>query len=46
MTSYGWSKLANVLFANALARRLADIQVFFVDIAHPGHVNTELARHS
>lgn len=44
-TRYGRSKLANVLFGKALARRLADTQVF-VNIAHPGVVNTELTRHS
>ncbi|GJJ74804.1 hypothetical protein EMPS_07162 [Entomortierella parvispora] len=42
---YGRSKLANILFAKALARRLADTQVF-VNVAHPGFVNTELARHT
>jgi len=45
MTRYGRSKLANVLFAKALARRLSDTQVF-VNIAHPGYVNTDLARRS
>lgn len=45
MTRYGRSKLANVLFAKALARRLADTEVR-VNIAHPGYVATELARHS
>lgn len=42
--SYGQSKTANVLFAVALQRRLADrgIDVFAV---HPGGINTNLGRH-
>ena len=42
---YGRSKLANVLFGKALARRLAETQVY-VNIVHPGYVATELARHT
>ena len=38
---YGRSKLANVLFAKALARRLAGEKVF-VNIAHPGFVSTAM----
>lgn len=40
---YGRSKLANVLFGKALARRLKGTQVY-CNIAHPGFVATELAR--
>ncbi|KFH63134.1 hypothetical protein MVEG_11171 [Podila verticillata NRRL 6337] len=40
---YGRSKLANLLFAKALARRLKDERVY-VNIAHPGYVATELNR--
>ncbi|KAI9235696.1 MAG: hypothetical protein BYD32DRAFT_370619 [Podila humilis] len=43
VTRYGRSKLANVLFAKALARRLAETQVY-VNIVHPGYVATEWAR--
>ncbi|KAG0045188.1 hypothetical protein BGZ83_009574 [Gryganskiella cystojenkinii] len=44
MTRYGRAKLANVLFANALARRLSKEQVY-VNTVHPGYVNnTELNR--
>ncbi|GJJ74807.1 hypothetical protein EMPS_07165 [Entomortierella parvispora] len=43
MNRYGRSKLANVLFANALARRLADTEVY-VNSLHPGAVSTELNR--
>lgn len=40
--AYGDSKLANVLFARALARRLpAGVEVFSV---HPGVINTNLSR--
>ncbi|KAI9239389.1 MAG: hypothetical protein BYD32DRAFT_411400 [Podila humilis] len=42
-TRYGRSKLANILFGKALARRLKDERVY-VNIAHPGFVATELAR--
>lgn len=42
---YGRSKLANILFAEALARRLANERVY-VNIAHPGFVDTELGRHA
>jgi NAD(P)-dependent dehydrogenase (short-subunit alcohol dehydrogenase family) len=41
---YGRSKLANVLFTNELAERMADKQVF-VNCLHPGGVATELSRH-
>ncbi|KAG0021602.1 hypothetical protein BGZ81_008845 [Podila clonocystis] len=40
---YGRSKLANLLFAKALARRLKDERVY-VNITHPGFVATELNR--
>ncbi|KAF9089257.1 hypothetical protein BGX29_012136 [Mortierella sp. GBA35] len=40
---YSRSKLANVLFAKALARRLANEKVW-VNIAHPGYVATNLGR--
>ncbi|KAG0367499.1 hypothetical protein BGX24_003201 [Mortierella sp. AD032] len=39
VTRYGRSKLANVLFAKALAR-------LYVNIVHPGYVATEWASHS
>lgn len=42
--AYNQSKLANVLFTNALARRLAGTGVT-VNAVHPGVVATELARH-
>ena len=42
--AYHKSKLANVLFAKALAKRLADTNVA-VNCLHPGLVNTELGRH-
>ncbi|KAG0304244.1 hypothetical protein BGZ98_005756 [Dissophora globulifera] len=45
MTRYGRSKLANVLFTKALARRVSNEQVY-VNAAHPGYVSTELIRHS
>ena len=45
VSRYGRSKLSNLLFGKALARRLADTQVY-VNIAHPGYVNTDLARRS
>ncbi|KAF9919700.1 hypothetical protein FBU30_010649 [Linnemannia zychae] len=38
---YGQSKLANVLFAKALARRLKDDQVW-VNIAHPGCTDAQI----
>jgi len=41
MVRYGRSKLANACFGLALARRLANEQVF-VNIAHPGVVSTEM----
>jgi NAD(P)-dependent dehydrogenase (short-subunit alcohol dehydrogenase family) len=42
-TAYNQSKLANVLFTKALARRLAGTKVT-VNAVHPGVVATELAR--
>lgn len=43
VTRYGRSKLANVLFAKALARRLVQEEVY-VNVVHPGYVLTELNR--
>ncbi|KAF9332760.1 Retinol dehydrogenase 14 [Podila minutissima] len=43
LTRYGRSKMANILFANALARRLAGSQVR-VNSIHPGVVDTRMAR--
>ncbi|KAG0081059.1 Retinol dehydrogenase 14 [Podila epicladia] len=43
MSRYGRSKLANILFANALARRLAGTQVR-VNSLHPGVVDTSMSR--
>ncbi|KAG0337692.1 hypothetical protein BG000_005102 [Podila horticola] len=43
MSRYGRSKLANILFANALARRLAGTQVR-VNSLHPGLVDTGMSR--
>ncbi|KAI8357601.1 hypothetical protein B0O80DRAFT_424608 [Mortierella sp. GBAus27b] len=45
VTRYGRSKLANILFGKALARRLANERVY-VNIVHPGAVDTELGRHA
>ncbi|KAF9425578.1 hypothetical protein BGZ94_007409 [Podila epigama] len=42
-TRYGRSKLANILFGKALARRLKDERVY-VNVVHPGFVDTELQR--
>ena len=42
--AYAQSKLANVLFANELAKRLAGTGVT-VNSLHPGIVDTELMRH-
>ena len=42
-TRYGRSKLANILFTKALARRLANERVY-VNAAHPGFVSTEWVR--
>ncbi|KAF9132464.1 hypothetical protein BGW39_000101 [Mortierella sp. 14UC] len=42
ITRYGQSKLANLLFGKALARRLANEKVF-VNVAHPGYVQSNLA---
>ncbi|KAG0003966.1 hypothetical protein BGZ80_007715 [Entomortierella chlamydospora] len=41
---YARSKLANILFTKALARRLENERVY-VNAVHPGYVLTELARH-
>lgn len=44
--AYGQSKLANVLFAQELARRLEDKKSsVLVNSIHPGGVDTELSRH-
>ncbi|KAF9368192.1 hypothetical protein CPC16_005594, partial [Podila verticillata] len=43
MTRYGRSKLANILFSNALARRLSGSEVR-VNSIHPGLVDTHMAR--
>ncbi|KAF9089261.1 hypothetical protein BGX29_012140 [Mortierella sp. GBA35] len=43
MARYGQSKLANVLFGKALARRLAKEKVY-VNVAHPGYCQSNLAR--
>ncbi|KZS88813.1 NAD(P)-binding protein [Sistotremastrum niveocremeum HHB9708] len=40
---YGQSKLANVLFAKALAKRLKDERIFSSAL-HPGNIRTELNR--
>ncbi|KAK3844473.1 MAG: hypothetical protein J3R72DRAFT_438125 [Linnemannia gamsii] len=42
MARYGQSKLANLLFGKALARRLAGEKVY-VNVAHPGYVQSNLA---
>ncbi|MCB9778580.1 MAG: SDR family NAD(P)-dependent oxidoreductase [Alphaproteobacteria bacterium] len=42
-TSYGQSKLANLLFARALSKRLPAGQV--ANAVHPGVINTNLGRH-
>ena len=44
MRAYGRSKLANVLFANELARRLRDKGVM-ANSLHPGAINTNLGRY-
>ncbi|KAF9429865.1 hypothetical protein BGZ76_001085 [Entomortierella beljakovae] len=44
-TPYAQSKAANILFANALARRLENDQVW-VNSLYPGIVYTEIARHT
>uniref|UniRef100_A0A7S4LM61 Uncharacterized protein n=1 Tax=Eutreptiella gymnastica TaxID=73025 RepID=A0A7S4LM61_9EUGL len=44
MMAYGQSKLANVLMAKALARRLEGRRVF-TNVCHPGVIVTELQRH-
>lgn len=43
MARYGRSKLCNVMFTKALARRLEKERVF-ANVAHPGTVRTEFAR--
>ncbi|KAF9089258.1 hypothetical protein BGX29_012137 [Mortierella sp. GBA35] len=43
VSRYARSKLANVLFGKALARRLANEKVW-VNVAHPGYVATNLSR--
>ena len=43
LNRYARSKLANVLFGKALARRLANEKVW-VNVAHPGYVATNLSR--
>lgn len=43
VTRYGRSKLANVLFTKALARRLSNEQVY-INACHPGVVATSLGR--
>ena len=40
---YGQSKLANILFARELSRRLAEHRIWSSSL-HPGNVNTELNR--
>ncbi|KAF9143109.1 hypothetical protein BGX30_001302 [Mortierella sp. GBA39] len=45
LNRYSRSKLANILFAKALARRLANERVY-VNVAHPGLVATEIGRSS
>ncbi|KAG0364845.1 hypothetical protein BC939DRAFT_498047 [Gamsiella multidivaricata] len=42
---YGRSKLANILFAKALARRLSNERVY-VNVAHPGYVNTNQIKYT
>lgn len=42
--AYGRSKLANILFARSLARRVYKKQIY-VNSAHPGLVTTELTRY-
>ncbi|KAG0042832.1 hypothetical protein BGZ83_012133 [Gryganskiella cystojenkinii] len=42
---YGRSKLSNILFGKALARRLKDEKVW-VNMPHPGFVYTDLARNN
>ncbi|KAF9165332.1 hypothetical protein DFQ26_000266 [Actinomortierella ambigua] len=43
-TRYGRSKLANILFAQELAKRLAAEKVY-VNVCHPGYVNSDLYRY-
>lgn len=42
--AYGRSKLANVLFTRALARRLEGKKVY-ANVCHPGGIHTNLSRH-
>ncbi|KAI1314548.1 hypothetical protein EDD11_002023 [Mortierella claussenii] len=44
-TRYGRSKLANILFAKELARRLKDEKVY-VNAVHPGFVSTQPPQHA
>ncbi|KAF9930590.1 hypothetical protein FBU30_000293 [Linnemannia zychae] len=44
ISRYGRSKLANILFTKALARRLTTEKVY-VNAAHPGYIDTELYRY-
>ncbi|GBG25755.1 Dehydrogenase/reductase SDR family member 13 [Hondaea fermentalgiana] len=43
MPAYGRSKLANILFARSLARKVKDKQIY-VNSAHPGFVATDFGR--
>lgn len=43
LVHYGRSKLANILFTKALARRLTNEHVY-VNALHPGHVSTNMAQ--
>jgi NAD(P)-dependent dehydrogenase (short-subunit alcohol dehydrogenase family) len=45
MTWYGQSKLANVLFAKELSRRLGPDSKVYVNVVHPGGVQGNLNRH-
>ncbi|KAI0056632.1 NAD-P-binding protein [Artomyces pyxidatus] len=42
---YGQSKIANIFFANELARRYGDQGIVSISL-HPGGIKTDLARHS
>ncbi|KAJ3118431.1 hypothetical protein HDU96_001598 [Phlyctochytrium bullatum] len=46
-TAYGQSKLANILFAKELNRRLQErgVNNVYVNAVHPGVIRTELVRH-
>ncbi|KAG0042831.1 hypothetical protein BGZ83_012132 [Gryganskiella cystojenkinii] len=43
---YGQSKIATLLFAQALTRRLGQESKVYVNSPHPGVVDTEMCRHS